>query len=114
MHEFTITKRNTALFTAVKQIPADLSKYGGPLHGYFSNYSIQEVDIETGELLFFWDVLKHINPSDSMVPASSATSSNNIWDCYHVNSVEEGPNNTLLVSMRSMWAIYNIDKETER
>ncbi|GAB1759023.1 hypothetical protein PMEGAS70_10300 [Priestia megaterium] len=112
MHGFTITKRNTALFTAVKQIPADLSKYGGPLHGYFSNYSIQEVDIETGELLFFWDVLKHINPSDSMVPASSATSYNNIWDCYHVNSVEEGPNNTLLVSMRSMWAIYNIDKET--
>ncbi|AWD66549.1 MULTISPECIES: arylsulfotransferase family protein [Priestia] len=112
LHEFTITKRNTALFTAVKQVPADLSKYGGLLNGYFSNYSIQEVDIETGELLFFWDVLKHINPADSMVPASSATSSNNIWDCYHVNSVEEGPNNTLLVSMRSMWAIYNIDKET--
>lgn len=112
MHEFTITERNTALFTAVKQVPADLSKYGGPLRGYFDDYSIQEVDIETGELLFFWSALEHINPADSVVPASSATSSNNIWDCYHVNSVEEGPNNTFLVSMRNMWTIYNIDKKT--
>lgn len=55
----------------------------------------------------------HVDPADSMLPASSATSSNNIWDCFHVNSVEEGPNNTLLISMRNMWAIYNIDKETE-
>lgn len=112
VHEFTITKRNTALFTAVKQVPADLTQYGGPEDGYFDNYSIQEVDLETGELLFFWNVLTHVNPADSMIPASSATSSNNIWDCFHVNSVEEGPNNTLLISMRNMWAIYNIDKET--
>jgi len=48
-----------------------------------------------------------------MLPASSAASSNNIWDCFHVNSVEEGPDNTLLVSMRNMWAIYNIDKKKE-
>lgn len=45
VHEFTITKRNTALFTAVKQVPADLTPYGGPADGYFDNYSIQEVDI---------------------------------------------------------------------
>ncbi|MDF2635697.1 MAG: hypothetical protein K0R78_2571 [Pelosinus sp.] len=112
VHEFTITDRNTALFTAVKQVPANLTLYGGPEDGYFDNYSIQEVDLKTGKLLFFWDVLAHINPADSMVSASSATSSNNIWDCFHVNSVEEGPNNTLLISMRNMWAIYNIDKET--
>ncbi len=112
VHEFTLTKRNTALFTAVKQVPADLTKYGGPEEGYFDNYSIQEVDLETGELLFFWSALAHINPADSMIAASSAANSNNIWDCYHVNSVEEGPNNTLLISMRNMWAIYSIDKET--
>jgi hypothetical protein len=112
VHEFTITKRNTALFTAVKQVPADLTPYGGPVNGYFDNYSIQEVDLRTGKLLFFWNVLTHVDPADSMLPASSATDSNNIWDCYHVNSVEEGPNNTLLISMRNMWAIYNIDKKT--
>ena len=50
----------------------------------------------------------------SNVPASSATDpeSHNIWDPFHLNSIEEGPNHTLLVSMRDMWAIYNIDKDT--
>lgn len=112
VHEFTITQQNTALFTAVKQVPANLTPYGGPADGYIDNYSIQEVDLKTGKLLFFWDVLVHVNPADSIVPASSATSSNNIWDCFHVNSVEEGPNDTLLISMRNMWAIYHIDKKT--
>ncbi len=112
VHEFTITQRHTALFTAVKQVPVDLTPYGGPANGYVDNYSIQEVDLATGRLLFFWDVLEHVNPADSMLPASSATSSHNIWDCFHVNSVEEGPNNTLLISMRNMWAIYHVDKET--
>lgn len=112
LHEFSLTDRNTALFTAVKQAPADLTPYGGPANGYFDDYSIQEVDLETGELLFFWNALEHVNPADSMLPASSAPSSNNIWDCFHVNSVEEGPDNTLLVGMRNMWAIYSIDKGT--
>ena len=112
VHEFTITSRNTALFTAVKQVPANLTPYGGPADGYFDNYSIQEVNPKTGQLIFFWDVLAHVNPTDSMLPASSSASSNNIWDCFHVNSVEEGPDNTLLISMRNMWAIYNIDKVT--
>ncbi|WP_312354833.1 arylsulfotransferase family protein [Aminipila sp.] len=110
VHEFIITRKNTALFTAVKQVPADLTPYGGPQDGYFDNYSIQEVDLITGELIFCWSVLAHVDPEESMLPASSAASSNNIWDCFHVNSVEEGPDNTLLVSMRNMWAIYNIDK----
>lgn len=112
VHEFTITNQNTALFTAVKQVPANLTLYGGPANGYFDNYSIQEVDLKTGKLVFFWDVLAHVDPADSKIPASSATSSNNIWDCFHVNSVEEGPDNTLLISMRNMWGIYSIDKKT--
>ena len=30
VHEFTITKKNTALFTANNQVKADLTPYGGP------------------------------------------------------------------------------------
>jgi hypothetical protein len=112
IHEFKITKRNTAIFTAVKQVPTDLTKFGGPKDGYINNYSIQEIDIKTGKLLFFWNTLTHVNPAHSMISAASATDMNQIWDCYHMNSVEEGPNNTLLVSMRNMSAIYYIDKKT--
>ena len=110
VHEFIITKQNTALFTAIKPVPDDLSAYGGPKDGYIDNYSIQEVDLATGELLFFWDAFDHVDPSDSMAPISSTI--NHIWDCFHINSVEEGPDNTLLISMRDMWAIYLIDKVT--
>jgi hypothetical protein len=112
LHEFTITRRNTALLTAVKQVPGDMRPFGGPANGFFNNYSIQEIDLETGQLVFFWDVLAHVDPADSMLPASSAASSNGIWDCFHVNSIEEGPSDSLLISMRNMWAIYNIDKKT--
>jgi hypothetical protein len=112
LHEFTITKRNTALFTAIKQVPADLTPYGGPEDGYIDDCSIQEIDIETGRLLFFWNALSHIDPGDSMMPAFSAPESNNVWDCYHINSVEEGPDHSLLISMRNMWAIYKISKES--
>src|SRR5579871_3377134 len=113
VHEFTITDKNTALFTALKQVPANLEQYGGPKNGAYDNYSIQEIDLKCNKLVFFWNVLKHVNPADSMLPASSAFSSNNIWDCFHVNSVSYGPDGTLLVSMRNMWAIYNIDKKTK-
>ncbi|MDN4523602.1 arylsulfotransferase family protein [Fictibacillus fluitans] len=112
LHEFKITKRNTALFLAVKQVPADLSPFGGPGNGFIDNYSIQEVDLKTGELVFFWNVLDHLNPADSMLPASTAFVNNNIWDCFHINSIEEGPDNTLLINMRNMWAVYHIDKNT--
>lgn len=112
VHEFVITKRNTALFTAVKQVPTDLSVYGGPVDGYIDNFAIQEVNLATGELIYEWDVLAHIDPADSMVPVESAAEINGIWDCFHVNSVEEASNQTLLISMRNMSAIYHIDKAT--
>ncbi|CAM3173576.1 arylsulfotransferase family protein [Filibacter tadaridae] len=112
VHEFVITKRNTALFAAVKPVPADLSPYGGPVDGYIDNYAIQEIDLVTGKLVFFWDTLSHVDPADSMVSISSATFSNGIWDCFHMNSVEDGPDNTVLISMRDMGAIYKIDKAT--
>jgi hypothetical protein len=112
VHEFIITKRNTALFLGLKQVEANLAAYGGPEDGYIDNYSIQEVCISTNKLIFFWNALDHVNPNDSMVAASTTT--NNIWDCFHVNSLEENPcnENQLLVSMRNMWTIYCIDKIT--
>lgn len=113
LHEFTTTKNDTALFTSLKQVPRNLLRYGGPVNGYIDNYEIQEVDIETNKLLFTWDVLDHVDPADSMVPASSASTTNNIWDCYHVNSIDLDTNGNMLISMRNMWAVYSINKSGE-
>ncbi|MCS1350459.1 arylsulfotransferase family protein [Mechercharimyces sp. CAU 1602] len=112
VHEFTITKRNTALFIGIKKVPADLTPFGGPKQGVIINDAIQEVDLKTGKLLFMWEALTHVSPTESMLPASSAAEEDNIWDPYHTNSLQEGPDDTLLVSMRNMWTIFCIDKKT--
>ena len=65
IHEFLITPNNTALFLSTKQVPMDLTPYGGPQNGYVQDFAVQEIDINTNELLFFWDALEHIPLSDS-------------------------------------------------
>lgn len=114
IHEFLITPENTALFFSTKAIPMDLTPYGGPKDGYVQNFAIQEVDIKTNKLLFFWSALDHIPLTDSFEPASSASSSGNIWDAYHLNSIglTNDPND-ILVSSRHTWTIYRINKPTK-
>lgn len=112
IHEFLLTPQNTALFLSTKTVPMDLTPYGGPKDGYIQDFAIQEIDLHTNKLVFFWDALEHIPLTDSYEPASNATSSNNIWDVYHLNSI--GLTNDvkdILVSGRNTWTIYKINKE---
>lgn len=110
--EFLLTRRGTALFIASKPVPMDLRPYGGPKNGAIEDSEIQEVDLATGELVFSWDALEHLDPADSEVSASSASSSGGVWDAYHINSVDEGPDGELLISARDMWAVYDISRST--
>ncbi len=113
IHEFLLTPRGTALFLATQSVPMDLTPYGGPQNGFVQDFSIQEVDLTTNKLLFFWNALAHIPLSDSFEPASSATSSGNIWDAYHLNSIGLTDNeNELLVSGRNTWTLYKISRQS--
>ncbi|MGW7363143.1 arylsulfotransferase family protein [Streptomyces sp. NPDC054841] len=111
-HEFLLTRRGTALFIASKAVPMDLTPYGGPKDGAILDSEIQEVDLETGKLVFSWDLLDHLDPAESEVPASDAATSGGVWDAYHLNSIDEGPRGELLVSVRNFWAIYDISKKS--
>ncbi|MEV7390641.1 arylsulfotransferase family protein [Streptomyces sp. NPDC091215] len=111
-HEFTLTRRGTALFIASRPVPVDLTPYGGPKNGSIENSEIQEVDLATGRLLFSWNALDHLDPADSEEPVSSASSSDGVWDAFHINSVDEGPDGRLLVSARNMWAVYDITRRS--
>ncbi|MEU6971470.1 arylsulfotransferase family protein [Kitasatospora aureofaciens] len=111
-HEFLLTRRGTALFIASKPVPMDLTPYGGPKNGAIEDSEIQEVDLATGKLVFSWDILDHVNPADSEVSASSASSSGGVWDAYHVNSIDEGPDGQLLISARNLWALYDVARQT--
>lgn len=111
IHEFLLTPNNTALFFATKQVRMDLTPYGGPQNGIVQDFSIQEVDLTTNNLVFFWNALDHIPLSDSYVSASSTASSGGVWDAYHLNSISLTDNaNDILVSGRNTSTIYRINK----
>lgn len=113
IHEFLITPSNTALLLSTKSVPMDLTPYGGPQNGFVQNFAVQEIDLRTNELLFFWSALDHIPLSDSFNPASSATQTDNIWDAYHLNSIGLTDSvNDIIVSSRDCWTIFRINKPT--
>jgi hypothetical protein len=114
VHEFLITPSNTLLFLATKVVPMDLRPYGGPQNGAIHDFAIQEIDLTTNALLFFWDALDHIPLSSSFLPAATASQSSDVWDPYHLNSVGLISDNQddLLISGRNTWAIYRLNKTT--
>lgn len=113
IHEFLLTPDATALLLSTKAVPMDLTPYGGPQNGYIQDFAIQEIDLKTNKLLFFWDALDHIPLTDSFEPASSAVDSNNIWDVYHLNAIGlTDSKDDIIFSSRNTWTIYRIHKPT--
>jgi hypothetical protein len=106
LHEFLITPQGDALFIATKVVKANLTPYGGVKNGALVDPEVQEINLRTGKLVFTWNMDKHVPFSDSIVPAP--TSANQVWDTYHLNSIDEGPNGELLLSARDTWAVYEI------
>jgi len=112
-HEFTLVNGGRdALFIASKPVPLDLRPYGGPENGAIEDSEVQEINLATGRLIFTWDMLSHVDPADSEVSASTATSSGGVWDAFHMNSVDVGPHGQLLISARNMWAVYDVSMRT--
>jgi hypothetical protein len=70
---------------------------------------VQEYNLRTGKLLYTWDALKHIQPSQSQ---ATLPTNGFPWDAYHVNSLELVGNDTFLVSMRDTWAAYLVNVKT--
>ena len=105
LHEFLIVGHD-AWVTANKDVPKNLSKYGGAFNGAIDDSAVQEYDLRTGKLLYSWDALDHIRPDDSYatVPTNGFP-----WDTYHVNSISLTGHGTMLVSMRDTWAAYLVD-----
>jgi len=108
LHEFAISG-DDAWVTANKNIPMNLSKYGGAYNGALVDSAVQEYDLKTGRLLRNWDALDHIPLSESQ---ASLPTNGFPWDAYHVNSIELIGDGTFLVSMRNTWGAYLVDIHT--
>lgn len=109
LHEFQLTPRGTAFISAYQRVPRDLGGVGGPTHGFAYDSVVQEVDVATGKVVFEWHSLDHVRLSESLQanqePAHHA-SDKRPFDYFHVNSIADGPNGTVLVSGRNTSALY--------
>jgi EmrB/QacA subfamily drug resistance transporter len=108
VHELVI-RGHDAWVTANRNIPKDLSRYGGAYNGALVDSAVQEYDLRTGRLLYNWDALDHIPLADgrATIPTNGFP-----WDAYHVNSVNLPGDGSFVVSMRNTWAVYKVNIAT--
>src|SRR5215218_4623155 len=110
LHEFLITPQGTALLTAYNSVPADLSAVGGPKYGAVWDGIAQEVDIETGEIIFEWHSLEHVGMEESYLQPPSDP--NDLYDYFHINSIDVDHDGNLLVCARNTWSVYKVERKS--
>ena len=114
--EFLITPQDTALLTAYNPVPRDLSSVGGPKDGVVVDSIVQEIDIETGEVLFEWHSLEHVGLDESYRTLSKRHlrifPTNKVFDYFHLNSIDVDHDNNLLVSARNTFTVYKIERKS--
>jgi hypothetical protein len=102
-HEFLISPQDTALFTIYHKVTMDLSEMGGEAEATVLDGIAQEVDIETGEVLFEWHSLEHVGFEESYARP---------YDYFHINSIDVDLDDNLLISSRTTWTVYKIDRKS--
>jgi len=114
IHEFLITPRDTALISIYRRLPHDLSALGGPTEGEIFDGTVQELDIRTGRVLFEWHSIDHVRVDETyeQAPPASQGDAAPPFDYFHLNSIAEDADGTLLLSARHTHAIYKVSRET--
>ncbi len=109
-HEFLITPEDTALITIYGKVSRDLSGVGGPVDGGVLDGIAQEVDIETGEVLFEWHSLDYVELDESYYEPPPDLKA--AFDYFHINSIDPHPDGYLIISARRTCAVYKVDRKT--
>ncbi|OJK00134.1 hypothetical protein ASPACDRAFT_13246, partial [Aspergillus aculeatus ATCC 16872] len=120
LHEFHITHDDTALLTSYDRRRADLSRVAdetgrvGPVDGWIWEGTFQEVEIETGRLLFEWHASEHFAFEDVERgrEAGQGASAADPWDFFHINSVDKDRRGNYLVSARYANCLSYVDGRT--
>ena len=111
LHEIRLTPQGTAWidsFDPIHMNLAGLSKIGqhGASDGVLTDSVVQEIDIKTGLVMWEWHALGHIALGESHNPAPSGSYP---WDYIHINSVDPGSSEDVLLSARNSWPLYDVD-----
>jgi hypothetical protein len=108
IHDMRITPDNTALVQVYNRVRYDLRRYGGRRNGEVLDNVIQEIDLDTGRLLFEWHSLGTIGIRESYDRPERGRP----FDYFHLNSMDVGPDGDILISARNTCAVYEIDRTT--
>jgi Arylsulfotransferase (ASST) len=114
VHEFLLTKRNTALITIYHARRVDLTPVGGPAQGKIWDGIVQEIDIPTGRVLFEWHSYPQIGIKESYArpPDRSRGVKALPYDYLHLNSIDVDTDGNLLISARNTHAVYKVNRRT--
>ena len=110
LHDFSITPSGAALATAYQETTGDLTPVRGTAHGRVLNCHAQVIDIATGKATFDWNALEHVSVLESYqrVPPTGS----NLYDFFHMNSLQMLSDGSILVSARNTWTIYRVNGST--
>jgi hypothetical protein len=110
LHEVLITSRDTLLFPIYAPVIWDLTAFGGSATASVLDQVVQEVEIETGRVIFEWHSLDNIaiDESNQEIPDEP----DSLYDYVHLNSIGEDPDGNLILSLRHTHGIVTIDRVT--
>ena len=108
LHECRLTAAGTALVTAYQLVTKDLTAFGGTARSTMMDCVVQEVDPASGEVAFQWRASDHIPLSETRFSYTTAQD----FDPFHINSIAEEDDDTLVVSARDTWTVYRINRST--
>jgi hypothetical protein len=107
LHEFDLEPGGVALITVYEPVYMDLRSAGGTANGVIEDCVVQQVDVRTGLVMFEWHALGHV-PLSASYSRPWVGPGLSVWDWFHINSIDLEPNQNLLISARSTWAVYQI------
>jgi arylsulfotransferase ASST len=107
LHELQIEPDDVAFITVYNVMRCDLSPVGGARNGVIIDPAVQAIDIKTGLVRWEWSSLDHVGVGESHAPVPAGATP---WDWFHMNSIDPEPDGDLLISGRSTWAAYQLEK----
>jgi Arylsulfotransferase (ASST) len=110
LHEFSITPEDTALLTIYNEARTDLSPIGDRRDGPVWDGIAQELDLDTGEVLFEWHSLDHVGVGESY--RGPEEDPEEPVDYFHINSIEVEPDGNFLINAKGTWTAYKVDRQS--
>ncbi|HET8587645.1 MAG TPA: arylsulfotransferase family protein, partial [Candidatus Limnocylindria bacterium] len=108
LHELVLTDAGTALLIAYRKQPTAAGA-SAKLPPQIYDSLVQEIDLDSGRVLFEWSAAQRIGLDESYEPLPD---NGDAWDYCHVNSIDVDADGSLIVSARNTSAVYKVDRSS--